>query len=97
MTMSDTGMQPIETPFPSWPSDLGAKRVVVAGGAVFTYNRSFGSKRAYITVAGVDADGDAPAISAFIPADDAGVGALDADGFCASFRACFADLVAVLR
>jgi len=96
--MSDTGMQPIETPFPSWPSDLGAKRVVVAGGAVFTYNRRFGSKQAYITVVvGVDADGDAPAISAFIPADDAGVGALDADGFCAAFRAVFAPLVAVLR
>lgn len=96
--MSDTGMRPIETPFLSWPSDLGAKRVVVAGGAVFTYNRRSGSKHAYITVVvGVDADGDAPAISAFIPADDAGVGALDADGFCAAFRAVFAPLVAVLR
>ena len=69
----------------------------MSGHAVFTYNRRPGSERAYITVVGVDADGDAPAISAFVPTDDARFGALSADDFCAAFRAVFAPLISVLR
>jgi len=105
--MSDTGMQTFSGPP---PADQGAKRDVASDGILYTYRRSPGSGTAYVSASLIaDNTGNAPAISAYMFADDDRCAALTADEFVTMLRARltadefvtmlrarFSDLVAVL-
>ena len=90
----DTGMQAIGA---QKPVDLGAQRKVTVNGVVYTYQRSPSASSAFISAAlEGDITGNAPAISAYMFADDARCAALTADEFVTMLRARFSALVSVL-